>query len=516
MYKYVFFIIFGILLYLFLNGVERFSVGIPVTDLNQIFPDSDDKITTDIDPYGTGIPRIFWNQGLRLRERFEPRRLYDVGWYYGNDSGRIFISAINIPILETTGTTGRPATAEVPTPTYINYNMYRYHRELVINGITYYIGTAGRDIIGQYRLYNQDNALIIIDLNNNIVVDEPLDLLQLEPDHPPPQSATGGTAGGGACSVVTSVSNLKVRVGFEIETCFSNKPGQRRGIAGNYTICNFTNSDGSIIVPDEYGNIVQFLTTTRADDSLFKGIFEMTGQCKSENDCNVELIINNDKHVFFDGNNFSVDESEFKTSIQDWLDNNITSCGNIFNEEPSGPNPRDNKLLSTCSVHLHISVPSLETKYKDLFKILVFYLWFTEYQDMLKSKNPNYVTVGKRYSSPYKSLSEIDFPLPDASQITTMVSDPDSNRDMIQTFVNTLPGQIRDDSGHSRGTLKSNVIIVNTKFGDLYPHFEFRGHYDLMKSISSPNPTADLVYEHLKNYTHSIWEVLNEAHNMLK
>ena len=97
------------------------------------------------------------------------------------------------------------------------------------------------------------------------------------------------------------------------------------------------------------------------------------------------------------------------------------TCGNIFNEEPSGPNPRDNKLLSTCSVHLHISVPSLETKYKDLFKILVFYLWFTEYQDMLKSKKINYVTVGKRYSSPYKSLSEIDFPLPDASQITTMV-----------------------------------------------------------------------------------------------
>tara|TARA_B100000902_G_scaffold190976_1_gene182505 strand:- start:1116 stop:1760 length:645 start_codon:yes stop_codon:yes gene_type:complete len=214
MYKYLFFIIFGILLYLFLNGVERFSIGIPVTDLNQIFPDSDDKITTDIDPYGTGIPRIFWNQGLRLRERFEPRRLYDVGWYYGNDSGRIFISAINIPILETTGTTGRPTTAEVPTPTYINYNMYRYHRELVINGITYYIGTAGRDIIGQYRLYNQDNALIIIDLNNNIVVDEPLDLLQLEPDHPPPQSATGGTADGGACSVPISVSNLEVRIGF--------------------------------------------------------------------------------------------------------------------------------------------------------------------------------------------------------------------------------------------------------------------------------------------------------------
>lgn len=431
MYKYLFFIIFGILLYLFLNGVDSFSVGIP----EYLLTINDGNINIVLSDY------------------------HEEAEWAMNENGPLS-----------------------PSNPVIMVDENRY----------YVYGDNIDDARRNYAVYIESM-----------------------------QSMAGGTGDSGstttsACSVPISVSNLEVRVGFEIEACFSNKPGQRRGIAGNYTICNFTNSDGSIIVPEEYGNIVQFLTTTRADDSLFKGVFEMTGQCKSENDCNVELIINNDKHVFFDGNNFSVDESEFKTSIQDWLDNNITSCGNRFNEEPSGPNPRDNKLLSTCSVHLHISVPSLETKYKDLFKILVFYLWFTEYQDMLKSKNPNYVTVGKRYSSPYKSLSEIDFPLPDASQITTMVSDPDSNRDMIQTFVNTLPGQIRDDSGHSRGTQKSNVIIVNTKFGDLYPHFEFRGHYDLMKSISSPNPTVDLVYEHLKNYTHSIWEVLNEAHNMLK
>tara|TARA_B100000902_G_scaffold190976_1_gene182504 strand:- start:210 stop:512 length:303 start_codon:yes stop_codon:yes gene_type:complete len=97
-----------------------------------------------------------------------------------------------------------------------------------------------------------------------------------------------------------------------------------------------------------------------------------------------------------------------------------------------------------------------------------------------------------------------------------MVSDPDSNREMIQTFVNALPGQNFDLIMGDRGTEESNLIIVDKRYGDPFPHFEFRGHYDLMKSISSSNPKTDLVYEHLKDYTHRIWEVLSEAHNILK
>jgi hypothetical protein len=321
------------------------------------------------------------------------------------------------------------------------------------------------------------------------------------------QSMAGGsTDSGGACSVVTK-DNLEVRVGFEIETCFANKP---KSVSGSTVgSCRFTNDK---LLSDQSG--IEFLDTTLADDSLFKGVPEDVSNCKSDNDCNVELIINNNKHVLFDGNNFNVDESEFKTSIQDLLDNNITSCGTPRGGEPSDANSDRYSLLSTCGVHLHISVPSLKTN-KDLFKILVFYLWFTKYQNMLKSENPNYVTVGW-YDAPYVLLSEIDFPFPDASQITTMVSDPDSNKDMIQTFVNTLPGQNFSPSlTEDRGTEESNVIIVDKRYGNPFPHFEFRGHYDLMKSISSSDPTADLVYEHLKNYTHSIWEVLNEAHNML-
>jgi hypothetical protein len=170
--RYLIFIIIGILLYLLLNIYNTFSIGVPVTDLNKIFPDDDDKVSSDEDPFGAGIPRVFYNQGLRLRERFEAGRLYDVGWYYGNDTDRIFISAINIPILETIGTTDRPATAEVPTPTYINYNMYENYETLLLDGVTYNpteIGTTDRPPI-YYRLRNMGNDLLIYTLDDRIVI----------------------------------------------------------------------------------------------------------------------------------------------------------------------------------------------------------------------------------------------------------------------------------------------------------------------------------------------------------
>lgn len=313
MFRYSICFIIGILLYILLNRRNGFSVGIPVMDLKEIFPDDiyRDKITDD--PFGKDIPREFYKQGLRLGPKSSRvSKLYDVGWYYtleephqikgmmfkkgehygaswksrffhlngnkllyyksrenlkkkgeinmskvqdvrlsgeevpegqvgikivtedriyrlscqnedeamnwigeltkamdfySNSNHRIFISAINIPILDTIITeikgrdhdTRRPATQEVPKPTYIDYNMYEYQRELIINGKKYYIGTPGK-IKDEYRLYNLYNSLYIIDLNDNIVIDGPLDLLQLEPDHPPPKVSpptkeiTGGAA----------------------------------------------------------------------------------------------------------------------------------------------------------------------------------------------------------------------------------------------------------------------------------------------------------------------------------
>jgi len=312
MFRYSICFIIGILLYILLNRRNGFSVGIPVMDLKEIFPDDKypDKITDDtIDPFGEGIPREFYKQGLRLGPKSSRvSKLYDVGWYYtldlegphqikgmmfkkgehygaswksrffrlggdnllyyktkenlekkgeinmsmvqdvrlsgeevpegqvgieivtedrtyrlscqnedeamnwigeltkamdfySNSNHRIFISAINIPILKTIITkikgrdhdTRRPKTREVPIPTYIDYNMHEYQRELIINGKKYHIGTPGQKIKGDYRLYNQDNALVIIDLNDNIVVDA-LNLRQLEPDHPPPAGAMAGGA----------------------------------------------------------------------------------------------------------------------------------------------------------------------------------------------------------------------------------------------------------------------------------------------------------------------------------
>lgn len=167
MLRYLIFITIGILLYLLLNIYNTFSIGVPVTDLNEIFPDIDypNKVSSDEDPFGAGIPRELYQQGLRLRESFEPRRLYDVGWYYGNDTDRIFISAINIPILETIGT----ATAEVPTPTYINYNMYENYQTLLLNGVTYNPTDRG-DHNTYYRLRNMGNNLLIYTLDNRIVI----------------------------------------------------------------------------------------------------------------------------------------------------------------------------------------------------------------------------------------------------------------------------------------------------------------------------------------------------------
>ena len=252
MFKYLICTIIGILLYILFNHRNGFSIGVPVMDLNVIFPDEEypDKITDDIiDPFGEGIPREFYEQGLRLgprssrssisskseleqrllfllsiaeneelagahelewlrrfmnddtrrpehQEHWRPTwleeevrtwewllidtglihsssnlsfKLYDVGWYYANDTGRIFISAITSP-------------RKVPIAKYIDYNMYKYKKELIINGKKYYIGTPGKEVKDEYRLDNQDNALFIIDLDDNNVVDGPLDKLSPPPD----------------------------------------------------------------------------------------------------------------------------------------------------------------------------------------------------------------------------------------------------------------------------------------------------------------------------------------------
>jgi hypothetical protein len=57
MLKYLIFITIGILLYLLLNIYNTFSIGVPVTDLNEIFPDTDypNKVSSDEDEFGWHI-----------------------------------------------------------------------------------------------------------------------------------------------------------------------------------------------------------------------------------------------------------------------------------------------------------------------------------------------------------------------------------------------------------------------------------------------------------------------------
>lgn len=174
MLRYLIFITIGILLYLLLNIYNTFSIGIPVTDLNIIFPDDDDKVSFDEDPFGANIPRVFYDQGLRLRERFEERRLYDVGWYYVNEDDEtdiIFISAINIPIITPpTGFTG-PTPLVLPQPTFINFNMYENYETLLLDGVRYIPNR--RDYNRNYRYYrlrNMGNNLLIYTLDDRIVI----------------------------------------------------------------------------------------------------------------------------------------------------------------------------------------------------------------------------------------------------------------------------------------------------------------------------------------------------------
>ena len=168
MLKYLIFITIGILLYLLLNIYNTFSIGVPVTDLNEIFPDADypNKVSSDEDPFGAGIPRVFYEQGLRLSRE---NRMYDVGWYYGNDTGRIFISAINIPIIEPqTGYVGQTP-LELPMPTYINYNMHADAETINLNQLTYQFTEPG-EYDTYYRLRNTGNYLLIYTLDNRIVI----------------------------------------------------------------------------------------------------------------------------------------------------------------------------------------------------------------------------------------------------------------------------------------------------------------------------------------------------------
>ena len=219
MLKYLIFITIGILLYLLLNIYNTFSIGVPVTDLNEIFPDADypNKVPSDEDEFGAGIPRELYQQGLRLG----PGNLIDIGYYYRltRESGGggwfdspnrgeiIFISAINIPIVPVyTGTAGQTQLV-LPTPTYLNYHLPIQNQQININGTNYtYLdirhipSTVDYDVtIRTYRLLEVGDARVYLYLLDDRIIDlgpapEPEEPIIPPPDLPPPRGPILRTA----------------------------------------------------------------------------------------------------------------------------------------------------------------------------------------------------------------------------------------------------------------------------------------------------------------------------------
>jgi len=186
MLRYLTFITIGILLYLLLNIYNKFNIGAPnLEDLNEIFPDDeyDDKVTSGEDEFGAGIPREFFDQGLRLNYNniIFDTTLYEVGWYYVNEDDEtdiIFISAVEILEYETTGNTDRPAMPvdqDEPLVRYVDYDMSQFPT-LQFLGVAYVFTTTPqlRSRIPTTHVYflrwDGDNLLIYAEILYRTIV----------------------------------------------------------------------------------------------------------------------------------------------------------------------------------------------------------------------------------------------------------------------------------------------------------------------------------------------------------
>lgn len=321
---------------------------------------------------------------------------------------------------------------------------------------------------------------------------------------------------------------------------------------------------------------VECLETTYRPDALFKGTIEKTAKC-GEGLCPIELVINPAREIFSNGKDildeldYSITESgELRASIQDWLDHGMSACmaprhvqtppayqfaidaevnlmmmasnmkksdnpeqvmidmiadklGQSTGEVRESIDKRPSKkIVSTCSLHVHISAPFMQgvhVLYQHLFRIRVFYLWFTEFQEKFMRDIPAYIT--HRTHAPLAELASLKDILPNETQMNEMLTtyNKASTAQLIYTFVNKLPGMrptrtILGHMGWEAPRSISNLVLVDTKYGNQYPRFEFRGHEDLMRSFGmgpQMKSSAAEIEAHLINYVNRVYEVLNAA-----
>ena len=346
------------------------------------------------------------------------------------------------------------------------------------------------------------------------------------------------------------MAELKFRVGLEIETSFE---GQSEISNGTETCLLSEKNDG------HYG-VKNLPTTQDPKTSLFRGKPEPMATRENEQEyCNVELIINPNRQIFFDGEKL-IDETnksvmeEYEKEVTEWKTNKIIKCGNREATKIQYP-----KNPSTCGVHLHISAPFMENEpehKKKLYKILVFYLWYTKYQDKFGTKNENWIHGFKNKcnnwgDAPYLTATTEDdgslkigkgeylFNLPNYETLNRFLTQYEINfqkinynalqmvqeqsiklTNEIDNFYKTLPGaeHIKGDS-ISRGVNKSNIIIVDPRFKNRFPHFEFRGHNDIMVKnyISDTSFFTDNTLPNLPliDYIEAVYNFLKDAYEIL-
>ena len=342
---------------------------------------------------------------------------------------------------------------------------------------------------------------------------------------------------------MTTESKPLFRIGIEIETCFRDK--KSTNILGGGRSCKFKERDCDTSKPCS----VECLTSTHDRDSLFKGVPELMAHCERDTDCSIELVINPNRVILYDGtelidenNNDSI-EDEFLKSLRDWHNQGIINCGADvgYPTGHSGPigdiGPSVEKPLpSSCGVHIHISAPFMENISKTiqkLYKILIFYRWYNGVQDEFAEKNPNWV-FGSAFASsaaadeqmsgwvnaPYIRKDELNFKLPDyETMVNMLITDPDENKELINYYYKGLPGANYSLWSHSRGERESNLIIVDKRYNNPYPRLEFRGHYDF--KITYPEikykgkKNIKGVYANFKSYINEIHEFLSSSLDIL-
>lgn len=299
------------------------------------------------------------------------------------------------------------------------------------------------------------------------------------------------------------------RIGLEIETCFKGKEKN-----------TYPRRDRAPIHQCKRDHSLKAFKFFPEMKELFDAQTDYSISCPEEIEgCPGELSFTEDKEFYSDGSKFYIKEgkafedaeNKFLNFYRIMIAKGASRCGSTYKGKYT-------EEASSCGTHLHVSFPEMEKESlwkKNIFKLYVFALWLEKYQKLFLRKN---LTRNYKFKAGYNHKDDA-YPdmhygkvlmVKEKAKFPTLEALSKIKKEDITKQVEKLPSR-------KNTNLK---LILPSRFGNNYPHFEFRGHDDLFKLLEEKAQGAELtaedVYKQLSLYTQNIKELTDEAIEMTR